>query len=94
MLLSIPAKVFLIAPCFSASNLTFVINFEPVHVAPIVAAAPQFKAALDLFVRRLSHFRTAFKLDRGLVDAFNPWCLTKQFEPTVQYVNQRSEFNN
>jgi hypothetical protein len=32
----------------------------------------------------LPHFRTAFKFDHALVDAWDPWRLTKLLEPKVQ----------
>ena len=79
------------------SNPTSVIDIELVREAPspILPATPQFKAALDRFaLHRLSHFVTAFKLDHALVDGLNPWWLTKLLDPTVQHVNQRSDFKN
>jgi hypothetical protein len=89
-----PSFVFAVPLCFRISNSSSVIHLELVRVAPIVAAAPEFEAALEWFAfHRLPNFRTAFKFDHALVDALDPWRSTKLLEPEVQPVNQGSNLN-
>jgi hypothetical protein len=62
-----------------------VIDLELVRVALIVAAAPEFEAALDRFaLHHLPHFQTALKFDHALVDALNSWRMTKLFSPSTR----------
>jgi hypothetical protein len=64
--------VFASSLSFRISNSSSVIDLELVRVVPIVAVALEFEAALDRFaLHRLPHFRTAFKFDHALVDAFD-----------------------